>query len=677
MSASDLAIQLLRFTGKGNINNNAKTPRLIPGKVDSEDMTLRQIVTNTSDYAIPKYAVTNSKKFLLHTIIRSSNVALDINLSKKSLGSDNTTRRHFCISKRIFGIFRSDSDAHVDRGFRALDEDEIELGCREENSDDEDAREVRVIAQMLQPPSATPGAFIENSRVRSNFSAETTQQNELGILWDDDEESSTQTDDPDNVFYGWERSRIFKIIGDRYREVLGLEPSGFMLKGETPEMILVEYTALVRRAIEEEDFSTLLSDVRHFQLVADDNGVERYVTSGPGLEKEVMNLFYKENLDAHLNTFMVELIDDYTTLSTVPLSPFAEVLPSKLYDLTFFGSVVGLALVHGHYPGNISPLLLIYLLNSSNLKLITKDLVMEVFPSLYRTLTRWNALAHTDNDLDYFQPHFATYHNLQVPALYGRSESLHRSLAWTMLHNAVVGPVAIDHPYFQAFYRGLMLPCKSISLNLPDVASNFCGGINEFVLSLQETRITGDYEALRLEHTDRTSATTRIALSNAIEQAVPDWAGSGFSVIFREFLEGRGLPCPSLMEELRGRFNESIPLEKASEKGFRMKMFCWAATGSPQIFLEGSPIEVSLVDDTDSTYFSLQSTRAAERALLLSHGTIGFKTCTRDMYVPASHLLKLLQNPYDGVSEPRNAKESIFHWLLYEILNGIGNYNVT
>ncbi|KAJ3753339.1 hypothetical protein EV360DRAFT_74591, partial [Lentinula raphanica] len=35
-----LAIQLLRFTGKGNINNNAKTPRLITGKVESEEMTL-------------------------------------------------------------------------------------------------------------------------------------------------------------------------------------------------------------------------------------------------------------------------------------------------------------------------------------------------------------------------------------------------------------------------------------------------------------------------------------------------------------------------------------------------------------------------------------------------------------------------------------------------------------
>ncbi|KAJ3825019.1 hypothetical protein F5880DRAFT_1451904, partial [Lentinula raphanica] len=206
---------------------------------------------------------------------------------------------------------------------------------------------------------------------------------------------------------------------------------GFMVKGETPEMILVEYTALVQRAIQEEDFSSLLSDARHFRLVVNENGLERYVTSGPGLETEVMNLFFKANLDARINNYLVELIDEYTTLAAVPLSSSTEVSPSKLHDLTFFGSAVGLSLVHGCYPGNINPLLLIYLLNSSNLKSISK------------LLTRYS------NRLRF----------IQVSALQDRSEDMHRSLAWTMLHNAVIGPVTTDHPYFQAFYKGLILPC--------------------------------------------------------------------------------------------------------------------------------------------------------------------------------------------------------------------------
>ncbi|KAJ3964192.1 hypothetical protein EV361DRAFT_812470, partial [Lentinula raphanica] len=106
-----LAIQLLRFSGKGNTNNNAKTPRLSPGKVESEEMTLRQVVFNTDDYGIAKYAINNSKKFVLHTIIRSQKVSLNVNLAEKGLGSDNNSGRHFCLSKRIYGIFRADTNA--------------------------------------------------------------------------------------------------------------------------------------------------------------------------------------------------------------------------------------------------------------------------------------------------------------------------------------------------------------------------------------------------------------------------------------------------------------------------------------------------------------------------------------------------------------------------------------
>ncbi|KAJ3832417.1 hypothetical protein F5878DRAFT_548211, partial [Lentinula raphanica] len=230
----------------------------------------------------------------------------------------------------------------------------------------------------------------------------------------------------------------------------------------------------------------------------------------------------------------------------------------------------------------------------------------------------------------------------------------HRSLAWAMLHNAVVGPVKTDHPYFEAFVKGFLLPCKPIGLDLSQIAAHCHGGIREFVLSLQASHITGDYDALRMEHSDRICAATRTALRDACE-IVPDWSGFEFPEIFREFLEGSGLPCPSLMAELQGRFDDVVTLEGASEKGFRMRMFCWAATGSPHILIDGMPIE---------------------RARLLNHGTISFKTCTRMMHVPASYLLKLLGTSYDSEFEPHDVKDSIFHWLLVQILSSIGSYNV-
>ncbi|KAJ3766045.1 hypothetical protein FB446DRAFT_654370 [Lentinula raphanica] len=245
----------------------------------------------------------------------------------------------------------------------------------------------------------------------------------------------------------------------------------------------------------------------------------------------------------------------------------------------------------------------------------------------------------------------------QVSALYHRSRRHHRSIAWTMLHNAIVGPAKIDHPYFKAFLNGFLLPCKPIGLDLTKIAGRFFGGAGEFVLLLLETRITGDYNALRLDFTDRTSAVTCAALRDAFD-VLPDWSGSDFQDLFREFLEGTGLPCPSLMAELRGRFDDVVyvTLDGASDKGYRMRMFCWATTGTPHILTDGEPIE---------------------RTRLLNHGTISFKTCTRVMHIPASYLLKLLTASYDdGSSEPHNAKDSIFHWLLVQILSGIGSYNM-
>ncbi|KAJ3751752.1 hypothetical protein EV360DRAFT_75949 [Lentinula raphanica] len=636
-----LAIQLLRFSGKGNINNRANTPRLNPGKVQSEDMTLHEVVFNTNEYGIAKYVITNTKKFVLHT----------------------------------------NTNAYVDEGYGALDEDEIELGCnRDASNEDED---VRVVARMLRDTSetlpvnqnATSNSGSNSPLSLTNTLSEDAGQEEAKNLWESNWVPAYGNEE--EVFFVNDRSKIFKKVNDRIRIVTETEPLGFVVKGESPQKMLTIYTALVQRAIDEEDFSALLSQNRHFHLIAiDDHDIETLITSGPGVEKEVMSLFFKEKFDTHIHNYLVQVNDEYSTLSTVPFSSAADLSTAKKNELTVFGATVGLALVHGTYPANINPLLLVYLLNSSNLKSLHKGLVKEYFPELYQTLTRWIALDHSDNDLSYFQPHFATYHNIPVSVLHGRSERHHRSLAWTMLHNAIVGPVKTDHPYFEAFLKGLLLPCQPLGLNLAELASSCLGGIEEFVLSLLQTRITGDYHALRLEYTDKTCTVTHAALRDAYE-AVPGWAGFSFEDIFQEFLEGSGLPCPTLMADVQGSFDEVVTLEGTSEKSYRMRMFCWATTGSPNILTDGLPIEVILIDDSDPMYFSVQLHRMTERERLLSLGTISFKTCTRKMQVPASYLLKLLDSSNDsGMEQLYNVKDNIFHWFLVQMLNGIGFYNI-
>ncbi|KAJ3817406.1 hypothetical protein F5880DRAFT_1618305 [Lentinula raphanica] len=589
-----LAIQLLRFTGKGNINNNAKTPRLGPGKIHSENMTLAQLVSNTTDYGIAKYAVTSDKRFLLHTVIRSSNVSLNINLYEKGLGTENTTRLHHCLSKRIYGIFRSDTDALVDEGYKALNEEEMEMGCQDHVAETS-IREAPVVAQHLVPlvfPSmGSPSSSNNNTNSLIDVAnSEAESQAAIDVLWELNYDNSAQIS---RDLYFSNRSRIFHVVDQCYRRVLGFESTGIMVKGQDTQHLLQEFCQMVQHALENEDFTGILSENRHFKIInIDQNGIETYVTSGPGLEKEVMNLFYQTYVKN--SDFLVTLIDDYTTLATIPVSSSSDIPQAKLDQLAFFGAAVGISLVHGTYPANINPLLLIYLLNSCKLNSISKLLVLELFPELYTTLTRWLALDPSDDTgLSSFQSHFATFHNSVVSTLRGRSKKLHHSLAWKMLYAAVVGPTTTDHPYFKSFIKGLLLPCKIINLDLSELTQNFNGGSTEFVVSLLETHITGDYGKLRLEYVDRTEWSTKQTLEEAYASVCSEWSAGGFEAIFQEFLEGKELPCPALMQDLQGRFDSVVALEAASDKAFRMRMFCWAVSGAPQIFLDGQELEVS------------------------------------------------------------------------------------
>ncbi|KAJ3964564.1 hypothetical protein EV361DRAFT_873909, partial [Lentinula raphanica] len=480
------------------------------------------------------------------------------------------------------------------------------------------------------------------------------------ILWD---VTSTPPDTSnfDELFGEHERPSIFKFVSERHQTLYAIEESGFMVKGQNTQELVQSYTDLVRKAIADEDFTSLLSENRHFQLVhIESTGVETYVTSGPGPEKKVMGLFFKSQFD-NAAGLLTNVIDDYTMLATVPMSSALDISPTKKDDLTLFGSAVGLSLVHGNYPAKLNPLLLAYLLNDCSLSSISKSSVLEFFPTLHQTLTRWLALDYHDNStLSSFAPHFAIYHNLPVSALYDRSESLHRSLAWTMLHNAIIGPETADHPYFRAFLKGLLLPCGTLALNLSDIAKRFDGGTTEFITSLLDTRINGNYTMLRVDYGNNINDTMRRTLQEALDSIFPDLADKGFPAIFREFLEGSGLPAPLTVQDLQGRFAKAVPLEDVSKK-------------VPHILRDGPYTEVCLVDDNDPRYFPIDSDREDERMRHLINGTCCFKTCTRMMLIPASYILRTLQTPLSG---RQVAMDTISRWLFMEILDAIGNYNI-
>ncbi|KAJ3765659.1 hypothetical protein FB446DRAFT_654937, partial [Lentinula raphanica] len=164
---------------------------------------------------------------------------------------------------------------------------------------------------------------------------------------------------------------------------------------------------------------------------------------------------------------------------------------------------------------------------------------------------------------------------------------IHHSLAWKMLHNAIIGPETVDHPYFVAFMKGFRLPCGPLDLNLFEFAKRFSDGTCEFVTSLLETRITGKYESLRIDYVRKLNNTTEQAIQDALASIFPAMSDKGFPALFWEFLEGSGLPPPLTVQGLQGRFSEVVSLQDVSKKGYRMKMFCWATTGVPRVLLDG------------------------------------------------------------------------------------------
>ncbi|KAJ3964300.1 hypothetical protein EV361DRAFT_812289, partial [Lentinula raphanica] len=168
----------------------------------------------------------------------------------------------------------------------------------------------------------------------------------------------------------------------------------------------------------------------------------------------------------------------------------------------------------------------------------------------------------------------------------------HHSLAWTMLHNAIIGPETTRHPYFAAFINGFSLPCGLFGPNLSEISQRFCGGTSKFVTTLLNTRITGDYAKLRISYNSKISDSMQAALREALELTLPALADKGFPAIFQAFLEGSGLPPPLTLQELQDRFMDAVLLDDMSRKGYRMRMFCWASTGVPHILLDGPTIEV-------------------------------------------------------------------------------------
>ncbi|KAJ3887430.1 hypothetical protein GG344DRAFT_55703, partial [Lentinula edodes] len=230
----------------------------------------------------------------------------------------------------------------------------------------------------------------------------------------------------------------------------------------------------------------------------------------------------------------------------------------------------------------------------------------------------------------------------------------HQKLALEMLHNVIIGPVGVENAYFSAFIKGFLLPC-STGLDLVDIVRSFFGGAEEFVRTAEASTIR-NFDSLNISIICDTRSQTLDELTNALSAAGPYFAGKIFKDVIKDFLVGIGAPCPQLLAEVKAS------LTGLQSPTFRMQMMCWAVTGATRVLRDGEPIQIILVDDDDISYLPRGLTDGL-RASYLSAGS-------------SSYLIQLLKGTYNLDTEIHNAQVAVHHWLLMQMLDSAGTYNM-
>ncbi|KAJ3912251.1 hypothetical protein F5877DRAFT_54321, partial [Lentinula edodes] len=234
----------------------------------------------------------------------------------------------------------------------------------------------------------------------------------------------------------------------------------------------------------------------------------------------------------------------------------------------------------------------------------------------------------------------------------------HHKLAWEMLHNIVIGPLDIDNTYFAAFLKGFLLPCAT-GIDLVDIVRSFFGGPEEFIRTAEMSTIH-HFASLNISISCDLKQQSLDKLAQALSTAGPQFTGKTFQDIIEDFLAGTGAPCPELLASMMDRFSPEVKtcLSGLQSPTFRMRLMCWAVTGATRVLLEGEPMQIVLVEDDDVLYLPSD---IDDSDLYLSMGSCSFRTCS---------------STYDPNVELGNPRVAIHHWLLVQMLDNAGTYNM-
>lgn len=137
------------------------------------------------------------------------------------------------------------------------------------------------------------------------------------------------------------------------------------------------------------------------------------ISSGIGIERETVHAAYGVFLDSSLEWFTSREDGFFTPAAAYSMAVAGDIPTERLMKLTQLGALSALLLIHGIAPGHLDPVFLQYLVYDCNLEAVHPSFLGEWHPGIRQQLMQWIA-AGPDGNIDQFQGHFATYHDISV-----------------------------------------------------------------------------------------------------------------------------------------------------------------------------------------------------------------------------------------------------------------------
>ncbi|KAJ7825278.1 hypothetical protein B0H14DRAFT_2596655 [Mycena olivaceomarginata] len=427
--------------------------------------------------------------------------------------------------------------------------------------------------------------------------------------------------------------------------------STLAISGQDVHELAHALIAKIKAAAATNNFAPILAPERNFSILKPDGLI---LSSGIGVEREVIYTSFRWFTD-HQGAWLLPRFDDQCSIvTTMSLATSAYVSADRRENLVVFGCLTALMLIYGIAPDPLSPSLIHFAANKCELGSLTREF-------------HWSYRRHHP-----FQSHFAIFHDIQIASLASRDLAQHQALGPDLLYTALIGSQPPSHSELQAFFLGLKLPCSN-GFDFMQVLRSHPGGSATF-LSHTWTSVIHDFNSLKPH---LVVAPMSPLLIGEIAQPGSPALTMDLEDLLQRFLQGSGAPCPALLEEAIPRLSKLISFDQIDSPAFRSKALCWATTGSPHVeFDDQHHIVIHFVGPDDLGY----DTSLAQLSYM-KLGLISFRTCFRVARIPLVYLVDLCSRTYPARdhegndTEPFTLQQAIDHWLLVEILAGIGGHS--